>query len=238
MAEAVQALQLAGFLIPKRVPLLLKGKQLESNKKAYLEEQRPLLKVEGYLEEEHLQHNQALEGAYLEHQHRIKPKQLDVFSEVRIILQLQPKGEDFLEEANTGILAVSIPASGHIQSAERPSSPQELSKPIIATITSQADFLEGNSRLQHLLKEEDFLVKIRLQPLVVEVFLDKIQLQPRVVDSLDRIINNSLQEVVFLANLNNSKIKEALDVEFLSRTKILDAFPINSHKPSNSSRVL
>jgi hypothetical protein len=205
LAEAVQALQLAGFLIPKRVPLLLKGKQLESNKKAYLEEQRPLLKVEGYLEEEHLQHNQALEGAYLEHQHRIKPKQLDVFSEVRIILQLQPKGEDFLEEANN---------------------------------KSQADFLEGNSRLQHLLKEEDFLVKIRLQPLVVEVFLDKIQLQPRVVDSLDRIINNSLQEVVFLANLNNSKIKEALDVEFLSRTKILDAFPINSHKPSNSSRVL
>ena len=128
--------------------------------------------------------------------------------EVRIILQLQPKGEDFLEELNN---------------------------------KSQEDFLEASSRLQHLLKEEDFLVKIRLQPLVGEAFLDRMQLQLRVVDYLDRIINNSQQEVVFLANLNNSKIKEALDVEFLSLTKILEAFPINSsnsHKHSNNSIVL
>ena len=62
---------------------------------------------------------------------------------------------------------------------------------------SQEDFLEANSKQQLLLKEEDFLVKIRLQPLVVEAFLDRMQLQLRVVDYLDRIINNSQQEVVF-----------------------------------------
>ena len=200
-------------LNPRRVRLLPKAKQLEGSRRAYLEQQPPPDLLEGYSVEHHPQHNQALEEAFLEEQLlRIKHSQQEVFLEELRIIQLPQPKEEDFLE-------------------------EELNNK-----SQQEDFLEANSKLQHQLKEEDYLVKMRLQPRVVEAFLDRMQLQLRVEDYLGELNNKSQQEVVFLDSLNNCKIKEALILqEFLSSlTKTWEDTLINSsnsHKHSNNSRV-
>ena len=181
-----------GYLIPRRVPLLPKAKQPEGNKRAYLEEQRTPFKAEGYLVEEHPQHNQALEEVYLERQHRIKPRQQEVFLEVRIILQLQPKGEDFLEELNNKSQEDFLEASSRLQ------------------LLLKEDFLV-KIRLQPLV-EEAFLDRMQLQLRVVD-YLDRIinNSQQEVV-FLANLNNSKIKEALDVEFLSLTKILEAFPI--------------------------
>ena len=208
MAEAIQAPQLVGYLIPRKVPLLPKGKQPEGNKRAYLEEQRSPFKAEGYLVEEHPQHNQALEEVYLERHHRIKPRQQEVFLEVRIILQLQPKEEDFLEELNNKSQEDFLEASSRLQH-----------------LLKEEDFLV-KIRLQPLVGEA-FLDRMQLQLRVVD-YLDRIinNSQQEVV-FLANLNNSKIKEALDVEFLSLTKMLEAFPIN-----------SSNSHKHSNSSIVL